>query len=107
MDASRHEIDVWVDVPCPMPNGWRWGNWDRVNPVGREPVSSADEAGAVLRVFGRAVALVLKRSVAERFTVTAYLAETNRVVGRDQWEWDARVGLYFPHGEPWCPGLAA
>lgn len=90
-----------------MPNGWRWDAWEQVNPVGREPVSSPEEAAMVLRAFGRTVARMLIRSDAVRFTVTAYSVEFGHVIGRDQWEWNTIAKKYLPHGEPWCPAQLA
>jgi hypothetical protein len=70
-------------------------------PLGLEMIRGVAELPAVLRAFGRAMAIGLKASRVERFALSAYQVR-GHIIGRDIWLRDSVSGLLVVHGEPWC-----
>lgn len=63
------------------------------------------EVPRILRTYGRAVALILRRPDGDRFNVTAFGTKSGSAYGRDEWIWDPQCKAFRPHGDPLVPRL--
>lgn len=91
-------------IPIATSYGWAWGPWRDAEALAEETLNAVLELPRVLRTYASTVATLIRGEAAgDRFNVTAYGSCSDLVYGRDHWVWDARLGLYTAHGEPWVP----
>lgn len=94
-----HNVDIRLQAPRRIPNGWAWGEIPRYAGVlASESVHSESEAVAVARAYAVTMSRLLRPRDAERFVILLRSAG-GQVMCRDEWRYVE--GAFRPTGAPW------